>query len=319
MVEVVSLGEAVIDMFAAPVGVDLPGAEHFVAAPGGAPANVAVALARLGVETGFIGRVGADSFGHMLVGLLGAEGIDTRCFLPLAEHPTMLALVAASGPEEQDFVLYHGAEEQLAPEDIDGEYLAGAKVLVYGSITLSGAAAPAALRAAKLMADQGGLVAYDANLRPALWPDLPSARRGILRGLATASVVKLNKAELELLSGSQDPLEGCRWVLAQGPALCVVTLGAAGAYFANGRARGAVPGFAVEALDTTGCGDGFLAGLIAGLLAEERDPAAIGPEGLTRIVRFANAVGALSAQAQGAMAGLPRRAAVEKLVADGVP
>ena len=311
MPSVVSLGEALIDMFASPIGVSLKEAEGFTPAPGGAPANVAVALARLRVDVGFIGRVGDDSFGHLLVELLGEEGVDTDHFVPLADNPTTLALVASSGPNEQDFIIYRGADTKLSPEDIDRSYLASAKILVYGSVTLTAASRDAARSAVAWANEDGVTVAYDANLRPALWPSLEEARRGILEGMEGASICKVNETELELLSGTSDLSAGSRWILDQGVKLCTVTLGSDGTYFNNGRAEGHVDAFKVDEVETTGCGDAFLAGLIMGLLETDYSLEELDESTLSQLVRFANAGAALSATRKGAMSALPNREEVD--------
>ena len=311
MPSVVSLGEALIDMFAGTIGVPLKEADSFIPAPGGAPANVAVALARLGVDAGFIGRVGDDPFGLLLVELLQAEGVDITHFRQIAGHPTTLALVAASSSSEQDFIIYRGADTMLGPEDLDRSYLASAKVFLYGSVTLTATSCDAALQAVTWANEDGVLVAYDANLRPALWPSLEAARQGILEGMCGVSICKVNETELELLAGTRDPSAGSRWILDRGVKLCLVTLGSDGAYFNNGRAEGHVPAFGIREVDTTGCGDAFLAGLIAGLLETSLLLQRLDASTLFRLVRFASAAAALSAEQKGAMAGLPDRAAVD--------
>ena len=253
MPDVVSLGEAVIDLFGRPVGVALKEATSFIPAPGGAPANVAVALARLGADVGFIGAVGDDSFGELLIDLLRREGVDVTHFHKISEAPTMIAFVATASPLDQDFTIYRGADTKLEAEKLDRAYIASARALLYGSVTLSGDSRDAALQAVRWANEENVLVAYDANLRPVLWPDLATAREGILKGLQGVDVCKLNETEMELLAGTRDLAEGSRRVLDEGPRLCLITLGAEGAYFNNGRAEGHVPAFSIDAVDTTGC------------------------------------------------------------------
>ena len=319
MPDAISLGEALIDLFATPVGIPLRQATNFMAAPGGAPATVAVALARLGIPAGFVGLVGSDPWGGMLLDLLAAEGVDTTHFRQLAGVPTTLAVVAAIGPNERDFILYRGADTRLRPHDLDRAYIASAKVFLYGSVTLSEAARDAALQAATYARQAGVLVAFDANLRPFLWPGLDAAREGIMLGVRTADLLKVNETELELLSGTHDLSAGTRRLLDLGPRLCVVTLGEAGAYFNNGRAEGHVPGFTVDAVDATGCGDAFLSGIVTGLLETAAAPDALDGDGLRRMMRFAAAVGALTATRAGAMAALPMREMVDRFLSEAQP
>ena len=158
------------------------------------------------------------------------------------------------------------------------------------------------------------LVSFDANYRPRLWPSAEAARAGIMKGVSTCDICKLNEVELEFLSGITDPEEGVRWVLDQGPALGAITLGGDGVHFGNARSRGHVPAFEVDEVDTTGCGDAFVAGLAAGVCDAVRDGLTLADcpaERLHQIFHFANAVGALAATATGAMVALPTREQVE--------
>ncbi len=314
MPKVVCLGEAIIDMFAEPAGVSLKEALRFIPAPGGAPANVAVALSRLGVDVGFIGRVGDDPFGLMLVELLKNEGVDTTHFRQVTGSPTTMALVASPTTGEQEFTIYRTADSKLRFEDLDRSYIASAEVFLYGSVTLTGEGKEAALQGSNWANQAHSVVAYDANLRPSLWPGLEAAREGILEGVRGATVCKLNEVELELLAGTRDLKAGSQWILDQGPRLCLVTLGAEGAYFSNGRAEGYVPAFSVEEVDSTGCGDAFFAGLILGILESSLLPEDMEEPTLRGLVRLANAAGGITATRQGGMTALPARKVVESFL-----
>ena len=319
MPDVVSLGEALFDLFAAPPGTTLGAARTFISEPGGAPANVAIGLARLGVDVGFVGRVGADSFGSRLQELLRQEGVDIAHFRPVAGSRTPIALVAASSPVDQDFVLFRGADTLLRPEHLDRSYLAGAQVFTYGSVTLSAGGRDAALQAARWARADGVLVAFDANYRPAVWSGEAAARDAIMPALRCADVAKLNEVELKLLAGTGDLQAGCRRLLDLGVRLCLITAGAGGAWFDDGRASGHVPGFAADVVDTTGCGDAFLAAFLAGLVTEGRRLSELDEAALRRLVAAANAAGALNAARRGAIPGLPTRAAIDRLLAGRRP
>ena len=152
------------------------------------------------------------------------------------------------------------------------------------------------------------------TLRPSLWPGLEAAREGILEGVRGATVCKLNEVELELLAGTRDLKAGSRWILDQGPRLCLVTLGAEGAYFSNGQAEGYVPAFSVEEVDSTGCRDAFFAGLILGILESSLLPEDMEEPTLRGLVRFGNAAGGITATRQGGMTALPSREVVESFL-----
>ena len=307
MPEVVSLGELVVDMFGRPAGVALKEVGTFMPAPGGAPANVAVALARLGVEVGFIGGVGDDPFGEGLTEVLKSEGVDITHLQAIKDSPTMVSFVASASPVEQDFTIYRGADTKLRLEDLDREYITSAKVFLYGSVTLSGGSREAVLQAARWAKEDNVLVVYDPNWRPAVRPDLEGARDGILKGLEGVDVCKVNETELELITGTRECQGGSNRLLDRGVQLCLITLGSEGTYFNNGLAHDHVPAFPVEAVDSTGCGDAFCAGFTAALLETKKILGNLRGSELSDIVRFANAVSAISATQTGAMASLPRR------------
>ena len=309
MPKVVVLGEALIDLFA-DSGVALHAAPALHPRPGGAPANVAVGLARLGVDVGFIGKVGADDYGHYLIELLAKEGVDTTHFTADPQGPTMLAVVAAPSPTEQQFILYNGANALLSPAELPQRYIASAGLFIYSSITLSTESRAAVMQAVAWARQAGRQVIFDVNLRPLLWPDLNEARRQIDGSIVSATVVKLNESELEFVTGLADPVAGSRQLVERGVQLCCVSLGADGAYFDNGSASGHVAATLVDVQETTGSGDAFVAGLGMQLSRLGRPPVELGETDLRRIVSFANTCGALAATQLGAMSALPSLAAV---------
>ena len=310
MPHIVVLGEALIDAFAES-GTSLRDARTLHPRPGGAPANVAVALACLGADVGFIGKVGADDYGAWLIELLHSRGVDTTHFMTDAHAPTMLAIVAVPIPSEQQFILYNGANALLRVEDLPQATIAAARVFVYGSVTLAADSRGAALQAAHWAREAGHHVVFDVNLRPSLWPDLEIARSYIREGVASASVVKLNQVELEFLTGVDDAEPGSRQLVEQGAGLCCVSLGENGAYFDNGAACGYVPALDVTVTDTTGSGDAFVAGLALQVGQLEKSLPELTQVELYDIVRFANVCGGLAATQEGAMSQLPSQREVE--------
>ena len=313
MPTIVVLGEALFDLFA-DAGIPLKEAQTFRPRPGGAPANVAVTLARLGADVGFVGKVGTDGLGSFLIELLTQEGVDTSWFTADPHAPTMLALVAAPSPTKQDFVLYNGASALLSPDELPHQYIAGARVFVYGSVTLASDSRAAAVTAARWARDAGQHVVFDVNLRPALWPDLDEARLHIQESVALANVVKLNETELEFLTGIGDPDLGSERLLEYDVELCCVSMGSRGSYFDNGTARGHVPGCSVNVRDTTGSGDAFVAGLAFQLRNLDQSLADLEASALRNMIAFANACGGLAATQVGAMSAAPTLAAVEQLL-----
>ncbi|WP_207485682.1 PfkB family carbohydrate kinase [Arenibaculum pallidiluteum] len=319
MAEVVALGELLIDFVPTTTGQGLGAAETFKKAAGGAPANVAVGLARLGVPSAFMGMVGDDGFGHFLRGTLAEAGVDVSPLRMTTEARTGLAFVSLHADGEREFLFYRSpaADMLMTPADVDEAAIAGARALHFGSISLIAEPSRAAtLHAVAVARRAGKLVTYDPNLRLALWSDAEAAREGMRLGLAEADIVKIGDEELDFLTGISEPVAAARSLWTPRLRIMAVTRGAAGCLWLTPRDQGEVPGYAVEAVDATGAGDAFMAGLIAGLLAEEAGGLELPPEParLDAICRFANAAGALTAAGRGAIPSLPGRGAVEALM-----
>lgn len=315
MAQAICLGELLIDFVPTVTGTGLIDAPAFIKAPGGAPGNVAVGLARLGVQSAFMGKVGDDVFGHFLAQTLAEAGVDIRPLRFSAEARTALAFVSLRADGEREFMFYRhpSADMLFNPREVDVEAIQPAKLLHFGSISLIGEPSRSAtLYAVDTARDAGCLISCDPNLRLPLWPDADAARTGMLLGLKKAHVVKLSDDESEFLTGLCD-LEAARQALWHDDLkLMVVTRGRAGCVYFTQEFSGAVESFAVEAVDATGAGDGFVAGLLQGVLA---DPAIIQDETrLRELCRFANAVGALATLERGAIPALPNRERVQEFL-----
>jgi fructokinase len=315
MSDVVCFGEVLIDFVPTVTPTTLVDAPAFKKAPGGAPANVAVGLARLGVSSAFMGKVGDDAFGRFLVNTLAEAGVDVGPVRFSSEARTALAFVSLRSDGEREFMFYRhpSADMLFAPAEVDAGVIRNAKLLHYGTISLiSEPSRSATLHAIELAKDAGCIVSCDPNLRLALWPDRAAARDGLLRAIAHAQVVKLSDDELRFLTGSDDPAAAREQLWHDRLKLLVVTLGSAGCVYFTAGFEGVVVGFGVEAVDATGAGDGFVAGLLQGLLADQSD---LEEEARVRaICRTANAVGALTTTERGAIPALPTRARVDRFL-----
>ena len=314
--DLVCLGELLIDLFPAEVGRRLVEVSAFHPKPGGAPGNVAVAARRLGLTTAFIGKVGDDAFGRFLRDTLAAEGVATDGIRFDDAARTTLAFIALPDPHHAEFVFYRnpGADTRLRPDELDEALLGRARALHVGSLSLVAEPSRAAtLRAVALARAAGALVSFDVNYRPSLWPDAATAVAAVRALLPLAHVVKVNEDELRLLTGDENPETGSAALLAEGPALVVVTLGQRGSAFRSAAAAGFVPAFPVTTVDAIGCGDAFMAGVLVGLLGAGQKPWPERLDGihLGHMLRYANAVGALTATRPGALPALPAAAEVE--------
>lgn len=314
----ICLGELLIDFVSTVSGVALKDAPGFEKAPGGAPANVAVGLAKLGIETYFIGKVGKDAFGEFLRETLARNGVNTRFLTMTEKAKTTLAFVSLTKEGERDFVFYRdpGADTLLDQGDIDEACFQGSGVFHFGSITMTHEpACSATLKALGLAQKYGYLISFDPNLRLQLWKDPEEARFRMRQGVEKAHILKVNEEEAKFIAGSDD-LESALDFLTeryQVP-LIAVTLGKRGCLVLCGKERLEVPGFSVATVDTTGAGDGFVAGLLSSLYMfwqDIRDGKGVPGDALYHAARRANAVGALTTTKKGAIPALPTQEEVE--------
>ncbi len=315
MANAICLGELLIDFVPTVTGTGLTDAPAFIKAPGGAPGNVAVGLARLGVKSAFMGKVGDDAFGHFLADTLAEAGVDVGPLRFSSEARTALAFVSLRSDGEREFMFYRhpSADMLFTPREVDMDAISRAKLLHFGSISLIGEPSRSAtLYAVDAARAAGGLVSYDPNLRLPLWPDADAARKGMLLGLSKAHIIKLSDDESEFLTGLSDLKAACQALWHEDLKLMVVTRGRAGCVYFTPSFTGMVESFTVEAVDATGAGDGFVAGLLQGLLA---DPSTFQDETrLRELCRFANAVGALATTERGAIPALPNRERVREFL-----
>ncbi len=312
MATAISFGELLVDMVS-PADATLGEAHNFLKAPGGAPANVAVGLARLSVPSAFVGQVGDDPFGIWLRETVAEEGVDTTHLFHSATARTTIAFVATRRDGKKDICFYRnpGADALLRPADISNSVFDGARLFHCGSVSLSlSPCREAQFHAAKQARKHGLLVSFDPNWRPSLWDDFDLARQLIWQMMPLSDVVKVADEEWEFVTGTTDFAEGAAKIRAQGPKLVVVTRGADGAYFDCEAARGDVPGFKAAAMDTLGAGDAFVAGLLSRLLQFATFGDALNETSLRKILRFANACGAIATQTPGAIPALPTEAQV---------
>lgn len=313
MGRIVAVGEVVSDIYRSEgdSAVELP----FIARPGGAPANVAVAAARLGQGAAFLGSVGEDLFGDFILRALEAEGVDTssvrRCEPPTR---TSLAFVEISESGDRSFTFYRSdpaADELLSPEDVSNELLDGASFVNFGSIMLIKEPARSAVRTAAEVAREAGVpTAFDVNYRAHLWESADVAREAVDPLLDLSTIVKLGDDEVAPLLGTEDLEEGADGLLERGVELVLISLGSEGAFYATKGFRGEIPSFEVEVVDATGAGDAFLAATLVHLSDEPFDE-----DRVREATRRGTAAGALACTDYGAMRALPTNEELEQFMA----
>lgn len=308
MPDIITFGEMLIDFVPTINGVSLMDAPAFIKAPGGATANVAVGVSRLGVSAGFMGKVGDDAFGHFLERTLQEAQVDTQALRFASDARTTLAFVSLRADGEREFVFYRHLDKDMllmyTPTEVDTDYIRDGQIFHYGSISLITEPSRTASRLAVSTARSAGLtISYDPNLRLNLWPNADAARDGLMTGWRQANIIKASEDEMTFLTGRTDLDAAADQLWHSDLQLLVVTLGKHGCRYYTSNFKGEVAGFEVSAVDTTGAGDGFVAGLLSGLV---KHPDALSNElELRDICRLANAVGALTTTQRGAIPALP--------------
>lgn len=311
--DVIALGEALVDFLPKQIGARVRDVETWVKCLGGAPANVVVGVSRLGGKAALCGVTGEDEFGHFIAEELTREGVDVSHLRFTVEGRTGLGFISVTAQGERSFLFYRhqAAEFQLCLQDVDHAFLGSAKVLHLGTNSLLlPTAREASLVAAQTAHARGQIVSCDPNLRLHLWKE-PAQLRALLDQLFPhCAVVKLSDEEAEFVTGEREPVRALAALRAMGVLLPVVTLGERGAVLLAQQTVVEVPAPKVTVLDTTGAGDGFMAGFLVELTrqASSRDALSqLGPGALEPIARFGCRVGSRVVTALGAIAGLPRR------------
>ena len=297
MYDVIALGELLIDF--ASKSVDAAGYPTMAANPGGAPGNFLAALNAYGKKTAFLGKVGDDAFGHLLLGTMNQAGIETKGIVVDPTVFTTLAFVTfdETGDRSFSFARKPGADTQLTWEEVDKTMIDDAKVFHFGTLSLTGEPARTTTQKAVAYAkEKGKLITCDPNLRKPLWATMEEAKEQILWSLQQADVVKISDDEVDFLWGCS-PEEGADKLLKEfGVSLAMVTLGPKGCYLKTANAVCTAPGPKVSPIDTTGAGDIFGGSAVSRLLDLGKDIADLTEEDLAFIGRFATTTASLSTE-----------------------
>lgn len=309
-------GEALIDFHGTPSGA----APVFTAHPGGAPANVAVAVARLGGHAAFVGMFGSDMFGDLLLRELAAAVVDVTYTRRTDAANTALAFVSHSANGERDFSFYRppSADLLFRNSDFDAALFAADSIFHAGSCSMTEPdSAATTLQGMTRARDAGALVSYDMNLRPPLWPRGEDPAPTIWRALLLADFIKLSAEELAFLAascGGEDAVFARLWNAHA--KLVVITDGERTVRWCAPHAAGERSTFPAKAIDTTGAGDAFVGGCLYQFAKSGVDAAALSafaadPTRLDSTLRFASACGALAVTRAGSFGAMPALADVE--------
>ncbi len=304
MSKVYCVGELLIDM----VGVDHKGLKNgvqFEKKAGGAPANVAAAITRMGEEAAFMGQIGTDYFGQFLNEMLDQLKVDTS--LCTFGGTTTIALVGIDERGERNFNFLRGCDGEYSFNAIDVSKLHQEDILHFGSATaLLGGELKKTYYALLALAKQRQMfISFDPNYRDSLISkrQLPQFIQDCRTFIASADFVKMSDEEALIITGKTDLETAVQMIHALGAKTVAVTLGAKGTYLSSGNSQLIVASQAIEQVDSTGAGDAFAGALLSRIL--HADKRVFSAEEWQDMVRFANCVGALTCTKHGAVDAIP--------------
>ncbi|USR89316.1 carbohydrate kinase [Phormidium yuhuli AB48] len=313
---ILCLGEILLDCLADQIGKPYDAVESWTAYPGGAPANVACGLVKLGTSAGFIGCIGDDKPGHQLSQVLQEVGVDISGVQRHPHAPTRQVYVVRREDGDREFAGFGGlnsadfADTRLDARQIPESLFMEAEYLVMGTLELAYSPCQEAIAHCRDLAQQHGVqVLIDVNWRPVFWQDVESAKATIRKAIADVDLLKLAEEEADFLFNTQGVTE----VATQLPGVnrLIITRGDRGCSYCFGDVVGDIEAFPVTVQDTTGAGDGFVAGFLHQLQKHGVD-ALHDPENARNIMTYASAVGALTATKPGAIAAQPTAEEVQQ-------
>ena len=314
-------GEALFDFIATEIGYGLAGSRTFQKRVGGSPFNIAVGVRRLGVPVSFLGKIGVDPFGDALVDFLRAESIDVSHVVREQGTKTTLAFVALDqhGKPEFHFCRDHAADSSIRTDELRNVLPSSFCIYHCGGIVL--AEDEAALAYASLVDrffKAQVPISLDPTVRGSLIRDPDRYRSFLCQIIEKVTILKVSDEELRFLTGAADFDQAIRALPMKEGALVFVTLGPKGAsVYRNGIRLADTAGFDVRAVETTGCGDCFMAAVLAAVAGRTiSELAQVEADALHSVMRFANAAAALVATRVGAAEANPKRQEVEQFLAD---
>ncbi|MEH7304571.1 carbohydrate kinase family protein [Neobacillus drentensis] len=313
MKKIISFGEALIDFIPTENGLGLTKVETFKRNPGGAPANVAVAVAKLGGNSYFAGKLGDDSFGHFLSGCLQDYKVDTEYLLFTKEAKTALAFVSLNESGERDFEFYGSpsADMIFSSEEVDESWFTGNEIFHFCSNSLSyHVSRKATEKGIELAKQKGALISFDPNIRFPFWTSNEDIRSTILPLLPFVDILKISEEELSFLFEENNETKSVEKLLNLGISFIVVTKGSLGCSYYTSSISNDISAPEVKTIDTTGAGDAFVGGLLyqLSLLGIQKDNIhefISDRKTLDYILQFSNVCGAITTTARGAMTALP--------------
>lgn len=316
--KIIVIGEALIDFIPQEIGIELKSVSGFIKSPGGAPANVAACVSKLGIPSQIITKLGADAFGDFLVEKMQSAGIDTKSVYRTNMANTALAFVSLHLNGEREFTFYRkpSADMLLEACEIKEEWFEKGDILHFCSVDLVDApvrkAHDEAIRIAK---EKELIISFDPNVRLPLWEDKKEYRRVINEYIPKANILKISDDEIEFITGVHNEEEAIA-LLIEKVDILVYTKGSKGVRIFTKNLHEYHEGYSVKAVDATGAGDSLI-GAVLYRLMNEKDKTNLGKEHLQEIIAFANAVAAIVVTRKGAIDAMPTISEVENFMKQG--
>lgn len=304
-IDVTTIGELLID-FACQTA-DENGYPTMKGNPGGAPGNLLAALNKYGCSTAFLGKVGDDTFGHLLLDTLSKAGIETGGIVVDPKVFTTLAFVTfdETGNRHFSFARKPGADTCLGFEELNLGLIDRCRDFHFGTLSLTDEPArTATIKAVAYAKNQGKLISFDPNLRKPLWDDLTRAREAIAWGLYQADIVKISDEETEFLWDCTPEEAAKKLHETFGVTLAFITLGPKGCFFSGNGFTGYVNSPKVHPIDTTGAGDVFGGSVLSRILLSGKDLHDLNEADLRTATAFACCAASLSTQNLGGISGI---------------
>ncbi len=318
MPDIMAIGEMLVDFTA---HADTNGDIYYKQNPGGAPANVAVMTAKLGVSSGFIGKMGNDMFGTYLKETLENYGVDTKGVKLDKGYSTTLAFVRKNEDGERDFVFYrnNSADLNLNYNEINLKLVDNCKLLHFGALLLTSEPSKSAvINTVEYAKQQGKMISYDPNWREHLWNSRAEAVKAMRSVLRYVDVIKVSELELQIITDSGNLLPSIAKLLNEGVKIVCITQGAKGCIIATRKGIERFPTFDVETIDTLGAGDSFFGAFLSQIIKSGKTVDELDMSDLREFAIYANACGSLSSTKVGAIPAMPTHEEIIELVAKGM-
>jgi fructokinase len=306
--DAICIGEIIVDFISQEFGKNIADVSIFSKFAGGAPANVAMGMAKLGLKVAFSGRVGKDPFGDFLANYLSKNEINTKYIIKDNMHKTRLAFVGIGKNGERSFEFWERepADSFISSDDITDEFINSARLIHFGSLPLCNYHSREEIFNILDRIDQSStFISFDLNYREPLWKSTKEAREVLKKFISKSQIIKLTEEEANIITEEGDLETAARKLLCGIVKLIAITRGEKGSFIMTPRAKAYIPAFKITLKDTTGCGDAFLSKLLTSFLKQERLVEEYDEDDLYQIGKYANASGAIIASKIGATSFLP--------------